>query len=162
VILTIVFSIIAFLFILIGLAGVILPFIPGGVPVAWLGLFIYAIGTGFQRISVLTIVVFFIIMLLTIIIDFFAPLMVPGRYRASKWGLLGATVGSLLGFLLLRTWGIVLGPVVGAVAGELAGRRPPGEALRVGVGTIVGLIIGMMVKVTIVLVMLGWLIASWF
>lgn len=59
---------------LVGLAGIFLPFIPG-VPLAWLGLFIFAIGTGFERISIATTVIFFVVMLLTFAIDFFAPML---------------------------------------------------------------------------------------
>ena len=45
------------LLMLVGLVGVFAPILPG-IPVAWLGFFIYAIGTGFERISVVTVIVF--------------------------------------------------------------------------------------------------------
>ncbi|GAG62169.1 unnamed protein product [marine sediment metagenome] len=38
----------------VGLLGVVLPVLPG-IPLAWLGLFIYALGTGFERISIATV-----------------------------------------------------------------------------------------------------------
>jgi len=60
--------------------GTILPFIPG-VPIAWLGLFIFAIGTGFKRISLITAIVFFVIMLLTFAVDFFAPMLGAKKTR---------------------------------------------------------------------------------
>lgn len=43
---------------IVGLLGVVLPVLPG-IPLAWLGLFIYALVTGFERISIATVIVFF-------------------------------------------------------------------------------------------------------
>ena len=54
---TAIFAIICAILLLVGLVGVVMPYLPG-IPVAWLGLFIYAIGTGWERISVTTIIVF--------------------------------------------------------------------------------------------------------
>ena len=78
---------------LIGLLGVVLPGLPG-VPLCWLGLFIYALGTGFERIPILTVVVFFVLMLLTLVLDFVAPMLGARKYRASKFGIFGAFLHS--------------------------------------------------------------------
>src|SRR5512147_1452362 len=112
--LTVLFALIALVFILGGLAGIILPFIPA-VPAAWLGLFIYAIGTRFERISVPVIIVFFVLLLVTIAVDLFAPLLGAGRNKGSKGGMVGSTAGSFLGFIVMGRWGIVLGPFLGAL-----------------------------------------------
>ncbi len=82
---------------LAGLVGVVVPFMPG-VPLAWLGLLIYAWATGFNRVSGLTVVIFFILMLGTVALDFIAPLLGATTYRASRWGILGAFLGFLSGF----------------------------------------------------------------
>jgi len=158
----VIYAIVSLLLILIGLASLILPFIPGGVPVAWLGLFIFAIDTGFERISIATTVIFLIVMLLTIVIDWFAPMLGAGKIKVSKWGILGAIFGSFLGIFILGYWGVVIGPFLGAVLGELTAGTEYKKALRIGLGTLIALIIGMLVKITVVLVMLGFLIASWF
>jgi uncharacterized protein len=160
--LTVIFAIISTLLILAGLAGLILPFIPGGVPLAWLGLFIFAIGTGFERISIAAAVIFFVVMLLTIAFDFFAPMLGGRKYRAGKWGVLGAAFGSLSGIFIFGMWGIIIGPFLGTVLGELSGGKKPGQALKIGIGTIIVLIVSMLIKIAVVLAMLGFLIASWF
>jgi uncharacterized protein len=160
--LTVIYAVISTLLILFGLAGLILPFVPGGVPVAWLGLLVFAIGTGFKRISIAEVVVFFVVMLLTIAIDFFAPMLGAGKYRASKWGILGAMFGSFLGIFIMGFWGIIIGPFLGAIFGELITGRQHGQALKVGWGTLIGIIVGGIIKITVVLIMLGFLIAAWF
>ena len=77
--LTVILAIISTILILAGLASIILPFIPG-VFVAWLGLFIFAIGTGFERISIATTIIFFIVMLLTFVFDFYVPMLIARKY----------------------------------------------------------------------------------
>jgi uncharacterized protein len=72
--LTVIIGLISAILVLVGLVGTILPFI-SGVTIAWLGLFIFAIGTGFKRISLITIIIFFVVMLLTFAVDFFAPML---------------------------------------------------------------------------------------
>ena len=89
---TILYAIVCSILMVVGLIGVVLPGLPG-VPLAWLGLFIYALGTGFDRISIITTVVFFIVMLFTLSLDFLAPILGAKKYKASKYGLIGAFLG---------------------------------------------------------------------
>jgi uncharacterized protein len=160
-VLTVLLAIIATLMILAGLAGIVLPFIPS-VPVAWLGLFIFAIGTGFKRISVAVIIIFFFVLLLTIVIDFLAPMLGAGRNKAGKGGIIGASAGSFLGVLTLGLKGVVLGPFLGAWLGELISGRRQGEALKIAWGALLAVIISGIIKIIVMLAMLGTLIASWF
>ena len=142
-----------------GLVGALVPAIPG-VPIAWLGFFIYAIATGFERISVVTVVIFFILMLLTLVLDFVAPMLGAKKYRASKLGIAGAFLGFVAGIFLLGFWGIIVGPLVGAFLGELIASRKPGQALGSALGAFLGFISGALVKIVLILVMAGFFIAS--
>ena len=156
--LTVILAIVSTVLILIGLTGIILPILPG-VPIAWLGLFVFALGTGFERISITTTVVFFVVMLLTFAVDLLAPILGAGKYKASKWGILGASAGTIIGIFTIGFWGIIIGPFVGAMLGELIAGREHGQAFKIAFGTFIGLIT---LKIIIVLIMLGFLIASWF
>jgi len=146
---------------LVGLAGIVLPFIPG-VPLAWLGLFVFAIGTGFERISLTATIIFFILMLLTLALDLVAPMLGAKKHRASKWGIIGASLGLLVGIVAFGFWGIVLGPFVGAIVGEVVARRGWGQAFKVAFGTVIGFLAGNLVKIAVVLSMIGFFIFSWF
>lgn len=159
--LTILFAAISFILVLAGLFGVLVPVIPG-VLVAWLGLFIFAIGTGFERISILATVIFFVVILLTFAVDFFAPMLGARKYKASRWGIIGASLGSLAGILTLGLAGIVVGPFLGAMLGELIAGRTGGKAVRIAFGTLLGIIFGTLFKVIVVLIMLGFLVRAWF
>ena len=145
----------------IGALGVVLPVLPG-IPLAWLGLFIYALATGFEEISVSVVVVFFILMVLSLVLDFLAPLLGAKKYRASALGVIGAFIGTILGIFVLGFWGIIFGPLVGAFMGELIASGKPGPAFGSAVGAFLGLVAGSLVKLTLILVMAGFFIASFF
>lgn len=158
---TILLAILCFVLMVVGLAGVFLPFLPG-VPLAWLGLFIYALGTGFDRISILTTVVFFILMLVTLLLDFIAPMLGASKYRASKYGIIGTFLGFTVGIIVFSFWGIILGPFVGAFLGELIAKRPPKQALKSALGAFLGFVAGTLFKTIYILIMFGFFIISLF
>jgi uncharacterized protein YqgC (DUF456 family) len=151
--------IICSIFMIVGLLGAVVPLIPG-VPIAWLGLFIYAIATGFERISIAVTVIFFVLMLLTVLLDFLAPMLGASKYRASRWGIIGAFLGFIVGIFVLGFWGIIFGPLVGAFLGELIARKKPKQALGSALGAFLGFIAGVLFKIILVLIMAGFFIAS--
>jgi len=156
---TVALAILCSALLLVGLLGVVLPILPG-IPLAWLGLFIYAIGTGFDRISVTTTVVFFVLTVLALALDFAAPMLGAKKYKGSKYGALGAFVGFAVGTLTLGPWGIIVGPFLGAFLGELLFNREPGQAFQSAVGTLIGFLAGALFKIVLILVMAGFFIAS--
>ena len=158
---TIALIIICSILMVVGLVGVVLPILPG-IPLAWLGLFIYAIGTGFDRISVLTVVIFAILTIFALALDFLAPMLGAKKYQASKFGIIGASIGLIVGIIVFGFWGIILGPFLGAILFELMASRKPKRALRAALGTLVGFIAGSLFKIIIILIMAGFFIASWF
>lgn len=158
---TILFAIIGSLLILTGLVGTILPVLPG-LPIAWLGFFIYAIGTHFERISITALIVFSAITALIMLLDFVAPLLGAKKYRASKYGILGAFLGTILGIIVFGFWGIILGPFLGAFLLELVSNRRPQEAFKSAFGTFVGFVIGSLIKIILILTMGGFFVASLF
>ncbi|MBN2239785.1 MAG: DUF456 domain-containing protein [Dehalococcoidales bacterium] len=150
-------GILAFVLIIVGFIGVFLPILPG-IPLAWLGLFIFAIGTGFDKISILATVLFFVWMVLTLLLDFLAPMIGAGKYKASKWGIIGTTVGLIVGLIWFGFWGVILGPFIGAFAGELLAMRPPKQALKSAFGAFIGFLAGTLFRVIYIFVLLGFFI----
>ena len=153
--------ILSFLLMLVGLAGVVLPILPG-IPLAWLGLFIYAIVTGFESISITTVVVFFVLTVLALLIDFLAPMLGAKKYKATKWGVFGSFVGLMVGIIFLGFWGIIIGPFVGAFLAEFLARRQFNIALKTAIGTVIGFLAGTMLKIILIFIMMGFLITALF
>ena len=151
--------IITFFLIGIGLLGVVVPFLPG-VPIAWLGLFIYALATDFTTLSLTTVLVFLGLTVLTFAFDIVLPLLGAKRYHATRFGLIGASLGLLLGLITLGPLGVLLGPFIGAFVGELLAGRQSDSALRAAFGAFLGFLVSSFLKIALVLVMAGFFIAA--
>src|SRR5688572_24311065 len=124
----------------LGLAGVVLPGLPG----AWLivvGLALIAGADGFMRVGVPMLVIIGVIGAASYAIDFVAAGLGTKRAGASPRAMLGATLGTLAG-LFFGLPGLVLGPFVGAVLGELSVRRDIRQAGRAGVAAWIGFVVG--------------------
>ena len=159
---TVFLAIVGILLIGIGFLGIFLPILPG-IPLAWLGLFIFAIGTGFEKISITATVIFFILMLVTLAFDFLAPMLGAGKYKASKIGIAGTFIGFLVGifaFGIFGIWGVIFGPLIGAFVGEIIARRPASQALRSATGAFIGFLAGSLIRVIYIFVLLGYFIYS--
>ena len=156
---TVVLTVVTSILLLLGFAGVFLPVLPG-VPLAWLGLLIYAIGTGFEKISVTATVIFSVLMLLTLAFDLAAPMLGAKKYQASKWGVMGASLGLLVGILTMGFVGTIVGPLLGALVMEFIAKGQPVPAMKAALGTFVGFIAGTLFRTIVVLSMIGFFIYS--
>jgi uncharacterized protein YqgC (DUF456 family) len=143
----------AVVLVLIGLVGTVLPALPGA-PLVWLGLLVAAWAEGFTRVSGWTLALLAALAALTLVADYAAAALGAQRVGASRWAIVGAFAGSLIG-LVAGLPGLILGAFAGAAAGEFAVRRSWPAAGKVGLGTTLGLIIGIAGKLAVVTAMLG-------
>ncbi|MEK7554474.1 MAG: DUF456 domain-containing protein [Patescibacteria group bacterium] len=151
----------AVLLFLVGVLGIFLPLLPG-VPVAWIGFFIYAAVTDFTTIPLWIVFLFLGATILTVVFDFVAPVIGARRWNASRYGVIGASIGLLLGIFFAGPFGIVIGPIAGAFLGEIIAGRTAEEATRGAVGTFIGFLAGTILKLGVIAGMAGFLIASLF
>ncbi len=149
----------AALLVLVGLAGTVLPALPG-VVLVFAGLLLSAWADGFQRVGAVTIVVLGALTALAMVADLAASALGAKRLGASPRAMLGAAVGAVAG-IFFGLPGLVLGPFVGAVAGELSARRDLLHAGRAGLGTWLGLLLGSVAKLTLAFLMVGVFAAAW-
>ena len=136
-----------------GLAGLLLPLVPGA-PLLFLGLLLGAWAEGFRYIGVWTLLLLAAMAALTYVVEFVASILGVKKYGGSRRAMVGAAVGGIVG-IFLGIPGILLGPFVGAVIGELSLQRSLDEASRAGFGTVVGLAIGVAGKLAIGITMIG-------
>jgi uncharacterized protein len=139
--------------VLVGLAGTILPMLPG-VPFVFGGLLIAAWIGDFQRIGWPTITILAILTALAMLVDFVATMLGAKRAGASKLALMGAAIGSIVG-IFFGLVGIFIFPFVGAVIGEYLQHQKLGNAGKVGVATWLGLLFGALAKLALALTMIG-------
>lgn len=154
-------TIFSFLLVLAGGLGVILPFLPG-VPIAWLGLLLFAYLTGFLLVTWKALLIFLGLVILSMAMDVIGPLVGAKKYQASRYGLIGLSAGTLLGLVLLGPIGIVVGPFLGAILGEMASGKEWEEALKSAKGVFLGILAGTAVKLALIIIIFGFMIFSLF
>ena len=150
---TVLMLILAYLIVAGGIAGLVLPILPGPFLIfagltmaAWLENFDY-VGTG-------TILLLGILMVAAFGIDFLAGALGVKRFGGSQRAVFGALVGSVVG-LFFALPGIIFGPFIGAVIGQISNRDSFRDAGKAGLGVWLGIVLGTAAKVTIGLVMVG-------
>lgn len=152
--------ILAAVLVLVGLAGSVLPALPG-VPLVFTGLFIAAWAGEFARVSWPTLLLLGLLTLLSFVIDFAATALGAKRVGATRLAIIGALLGTLAG-VFLGLPGLMIGPFLGAVIGELLSHGQVQQATRAGLATWMGLLFGTLAKLALVFTMLGVFAAAYF
>ena len=150
--------VVAVLLIVVGVAGTVLPALPG-VPLIFGGVLLAAWIGDFQRISVFTIVVLAILAVLGIVIDYVAAAISAKRAGASRQGIIGAAIGTVAG-VFTGLWGLLFMPLMGAAIGEFMAHKDAFRAGKVGAATWFGLLVGTAIKLAIAFTMVGVFIAA--
>lgn len=136
-----------------GLAGTVLPALPGTALVL-AGAVLGAWVDDFTRVGYGTLALLAALAVISWVLEYVASLLGAKKAGASRLALVGAAIGTVAG-LLLGIVGVLFLPLVGAAIGEYLERRDHGQAMKVGVATWLGLIAGMLAKVVIAFVMVG-------
>ena len=152
--------IVVFLLVGVGLAGTILPVLPG-VPMIFIGLWLAAWIDGYERVGGFTMGLLGVLTLLSVIVDFAASAMGAKRVGASPRAIWGALIGSIVG-IFVGIPGLLLGPFAGAVIGELSVRGDSSQAAKVGIATWLGLLFGALAKIALSFAMIGIFVLSYF
>lgn len=145
--------------IVLGLAGTVLPMLPGALLV-WGGILLGAWIDDFTRVSVASVLVISALGLLAWVLDYAAGLMGAQKAGASKLALLGAAVGTVAG-LFMGLIGVLFMPLVGAAVGEYLAQKDQKRAAKVGLATWVGIMVGLLAKVVLAFVMVGIFVAAY-
>jgi len=157
--------ILSVLLILIGLAGTVLPALPGTALIL-AGIFVGAWIDDFTRVGAGMLAVIGTLAVLAWALDYVAGLLGAKKAGASRLALVGAAVGTVAG-LFMGLVGVLFMPLVGAAAGEFIARQGQAphhevgqQAAKVGLATWLGMMVGMLAKVVIAFVMVGLFVAA--
>jgi uncharacterized protein len=138
---------------LIGLIGTCVPGIPGA-PL------ILAAAVGHKLIfpeksaSYFALALLVLLTILSLVLDFLGTLLGAKKLGATWRGMLGATLGAIIG-LFFSLPGLILGPIIGAFVFELASGRAWKESAQAGAGAMLGLVLGALGKVICCVIMVG-------
>ena len=150
--------IIGFLFTIIGIAGSLIPILPG--PLAtWVGLLLLyltkVIPTDWTFLGIT-----FGVALIVTIIDNFIPILGTKKYGGSNYGIIGATIGLIVG-IFFGPIGIILGPFIGAFLGELIkDKSDSNKALKAAFGSLIGFLASTFLKFITSIIFTGLFISK--
>ena len=130
-----------------GLAGTVIPAIPG-LPLIAAGAALIGWAGNFEIVGWSTIIVLAVFAIVGVIIDTVAQTAGAQKAGASAYGIWG--IGGLVGILIF--------PLIGAFVGEFVAKRDMLHAGRVGVATWIGMVVGTAAKIAIAFMMIGILI----
>jgi uncharacterized protein YqgC (DUF456 family) len=152
--------VLAAVFAVVGLAGVVVPALPG-LPLVFVGMAIAAWADGFEQVGGVTLTVLGLMTVASLVVDFLATALGAKRVGASRLAIVGAVVGTFVG-LFFGIVGLFVGPFAGALVGELLHGRQVGQAARVGLATWVGILLGTVLNLGLAFAMLGLFAFAWF
>jgi uncharacterized protein YqgC (DUF456 family) len=142
----------------VGVAGTVLPVLPGAVLI-FAGAVLGAWIDEWTRVSGWTLGVLGVMAALSIACDFVAASFGAKRLGASPLAVSGAAIGTLLG-VFTGLWGLLFMPLAGAAIGEYITMRNLQRAGRVGIATGVGLFVGAILKIALAFTMIGVFVAA--
>ena len=150
--------IIAVLMIVVGIAGTVLPALPG-VVLVFGGIVLAAWIDGFTVISGWTVGLLAVLTVIGFVVDYVAQMLSAQRAGATSLGIAGAAVGTIAG-IFTGLIGLLFMPLAGAAIGEFIAHRDALRAGRVGIATWFGLLVGAVLKLAIVFTMAGIFVAA--
>ncbi|MDX1762357.1 MAG: DUF456 domain-containing protein [Christiangramia sp.] len=134
----IILLIVAGIFIILGILGSFLPVLPG-VPLSWVGLLIFYLIPG-VGINYLFLGVTLAVAILFYILNLVIPAMGTKKFGGSRKGMIGATIGLLVGIFAPIPFAILIFPFLGAFIGEIMNKSNSKTAGKAAFGSFVGLL----------------------
>jgi uncharacterized protein YqgC (DUF456 family) len=138
---------------LVGIAGAILPGLPG-VPVSWLGLLLLDLSHAADYTPAYLIIYAAVALIITIL-DYVIPIIGTKQLGGTKAGTKGSTWGLVVGIIVLPLLGITLGPmgIIGILGGPFLGaylgekwKGNKEHALKSAFGSFIGFLAGTIIK----------------
>lgn len=130
--------VVAGLFMLLGVAGSVLPVLPG-VPLSWIGLLIFylipGVGLNYWFLGITLAVT-----ILIYVLDLVIPAIGTKKFGGSRKGMIGATIGLIVGIFAPIPFAILIFPFVGAFVGEIINKSDSRTAGKAAFGSFVGLL----------------------
>ncbi|HOP40166.1 MAG TPA: DUF456 family protein [Geobacteraceae bacterium] len=146
--------------VLAGIAGTILPVLPG-IPLVFFGLAAAASVDDFQRVGWGVLALLAAVTLFSQALDLLVTAHGARKMGAGRVALLGATAGLVVG-LFFSIPGLIIGPFLGAFLGEYLAKKDLLQSGKAGIGAWLGLVAGVALKLCVIVVMMGIFIAAYY
>jgi uncharacterized protein YqgC (DUF456 family) len=152
------------LLVLIGIAGCIVPVVPGP-PLSFAGLLLLwgAHGWEADAFGLPTVIGLGVATVVVTILDYVTPVVGARKYGASKAGVWGSVIGmvvGLFGLLPVGPLGMLVGAFVGAWVGEVLVGKEGTAALKAAWGVFIGTVVGVVLKLVVSVVLAVYFVAE--
>ena len=155
----IVLLIIAFILLILGLLGAVVPVLPGP-PLSFFGLLVLQ-WSGYADFSPNFLWLWGGIAAAVTIMDYILPSFLARKFGGSRKAAIGSFLGLLAGMFFFPPLGIIIGPFLGALAGELIHNHTDSiKALKVALGAFLAFIVGTGAKMIVSGIMLFYAIRA--
>ncbi|WP_178986745.1 DUF456 domain-containing protein [Winogradskyella helgolandensis] len=141
---------VALLLMILGVLGSFLPVLPGPLT-SWAGLLVLHFTEGVE-LSQTFLIVSLLVAIFIYVLDYIIPAIGTKRFGGSKAGMIGTTLGLIIGLFSPIPFGIIIGPFVGALVGELIHRNDFNKALKAAFGSFLGFIASTFLKFIIAII----------
>jgi uncharacterized protein YqgC (DUF456 family) len=152
-------DVVALVLIALGLAGSIIPTVPG-IPLIFIGIWLIAGIDRYHHLGYGWLISIAAVGAVGLTIDLLAGVLGVKRVGASKQAIMGALFGTVIG-IFFGLPGLLLGPFLGSVLGELTAGSSVLRSTNVGIGAWLGLLFGTIVKLVSSLMMVALFGVAW-
>ena len=146
--------------IILGIIGSFMPVLPGPLT-SWVGLFTLNLISSIE-IDKTLLVITFIIAIIIFALDNLIPIYGSKYFGATKYGILGASLGLIIGIVSPIPFGILIGPLFGALIGELLFNNDLKKSIKSSIGVLIGFLASSLIKfVTCIVYLMIYLMQFW-
>ncbi len=144
---------------LVGLAGTVLPLIPGNVIILAAAVLHHFMLGPEKSVGWTTLLILTLWMLLAQALDIVSGSLGAKWFGATRWGAICGILGGVIG-IFFGVPGIFLGPIIGVLVGELLGGKGILPAGKSTWGTFLGTTAGIVGKALIGIIMILWFVLA--
>ncbi|QSX07869.1 DUF456 domain-containing protein [Alkalibacter rhizosphaerae] len=144
----------AILLFITGIAGTVLPMLPGPVFIFG-GMLFYGIVTDFISLDSNFFLLQAVALVILFLVDYVSSAVGTKFFGGTKRTAVAAAIGTVVGLVVFGPIGLAIGPFLGSVLTELINGNTTDRAIRIGFGALIGLLGGTLLKIVIELIMIG-------
>jgi uncharacterized protein YqgC (DUF456 family) len=137
-------------FIILGMVGSFLPILPGPIT-SWFGLLLAQLTDAIPN-STYMLVITLIIAIGIWAIDYIIPPLATKKFGGSKYGVIGTSIGLVIGFILPIPGGLIIGAFIGAFVGEISNKMNFKVAIKAAIGSLIGFVTSTILKFSVALI----------
>lgn len=137
-----------------GLAGVVLPVVPG-ITFMFAVALVFGITDGFRHLSVMELLILLVLVLLSVAVDYLSGILGARYGGATKWAVVAGFVGFMAGLIVFPPFGGIIGMFLAVLIVEASQHRDRKRAFRAASGSVIGTLAGILISLVLALVFIA-------